>query len=129
MDRERTVIATDGAPAAVGPYSQGIAAGGLLFSAGQIALDPATGALVGGDIQAQTRRVLQNLQAILEAAGASLSNVVKVTVFLTEIDDFRAMNQVYAEFFPQSPPARSVVQVVDLPLGAGVMIEMIASLV
>ena len=129
MDRERTVIATDGAPAAVGPYSQGIAAGGLLFSAGQIALDPAAGSLVGGDIQAQTRRVLQNLRAILEAAGASLSNVVKVTVFLTEIDDFRAMNQVYAEFFPQSPPARSVVQVVDLPLGADVMIEMIASLV
>ena len=129
MDGERTVIATDQAPAAVGPYSQAISAGELVFTAGQIPLDPATGTLVRGDIQAQTHRVLQNLGASLEAAGTALPNVVKVTVFLKEIDDFRAMNQVYAEFFPEKPPARSVVQVVSLPLGADLMIEAIASLV
>jgi 2-iminobutanoate/2-iminopropanoate deaminase len=128
MDGERTVIATDQAPAAVGPYSQAIRAGKLVFTAGQIPLDPATGALVKGDIQAQTRRVLQNLQAILEAAGTALPNVVKATVFLRNIDDFGAMNQVYAQFFPENPPARSVAQVVNLPLGADVMIETIASL-
>jgi 2-iminobutanoate/2-iminopropanoate deaminase len=129
MDGERTVIATDRAPAAVGPYSQAIRAGELVFTAGQIPLDPATGTLVKGDIQAQTRRVLQNLQAILEAAGIGLPNVVKATVFLKNIDDFQAMNQVYAQSFPGNPPARSVVQVVNLPLGADVMIETIASLV
>jgi 2-iminobutanoate/2-iminopropanoate deaminase len=128
MDGERTVIATDQAPAAVGPYSQAIAAGELIFTAGQIPLDPATGTLVKGDIQAQARRVLQNLQAILEAAGTALPNVVKATVFLKNIDDFQAVNQVYAQFFPGNPPARSVVQVVNLPLGADLMIETIASL-
>jgi 2-iminobutanoate/2-iminopropanoate deaminase len=128
MDGERTVIATDQAPAAVGPYSQAIAAGKLIFTAGQIPLDPATGTLVKGDIQAQARRVLQNLQAILEAAGTALPNVVKATVFLKNIDDFQAVNQVYAQFFPGNPPARSVVQVVNLPLGADLMIETIASL-
>jgi 2-iminobutanoate/2-iminopropanoate deaminase len=128
MDGERTVIATDQAPAAVGPYSQGIGVGKLVFTAGQIPLDPATGTLVTGDIQVQTRRVLQNLQAILEAAGTALPNVVKSTVFLKNIDDFQAVNQVYAQFFPGNPPARSVAQVVNLPLGADLMIEMIASL-
>jgi 2-iminobutanoate/2-iminopropanoate deaminase len=100
----------------------------LIFTAGQIPLDPATGTLVKGDIQAQARRVLQNLQAILEAAGTALPNVVKATVFLKNIDDFQAVNQVYAQFFPGNPPARSVVQVVNLPLGADLMIETIASL-
>lgn len=128
MDAERTVIATDGAPGAVGPYSQAIATDRFVFTAGQIPLDPATGTLITGDIQAQTSRVLRNLQAILEAAGTALPHVVKATVFLTNMDDFRAMNQVYAEFFPQDPPARSVVGAVSLPLGAEVMIEMVAVL-
>ncbi len=126
MDWERTVVATDKAPAAVGPYSQAIRAGGLVFTAGQIAMDPATGRLVGGDIQAQTRRVLLNLQAVLEAAGTTLANVVKITVFLKDMGDFAAMNAVYAEFFAERPPARSAVQVAALPLGADIEIEAVA---
>ena len=126
MNWERTVIATDQAPAAVGPYSQGVRAGKFVFTAGQIPMDPATGKLVGGDIQAQTRRVLQNVQAVLEAAGASLSNVVKVTVFLLDMNNFKAMNEVYAEFFTENPPARSAVQAAALPLGVDIEIEAIA---
>lgn len=126
MDWERTVVATDKASAAVGPYSQAIRAGGLVFTAGQIAMDPATGRLVGGDIQAQTRRVLLNLQAVLEAAGTTLANVVKITVFLKDMGDFAAMNAVYAEFFAERPPARSAVQVAALPLGADIEIEAVA---
>lgn len=126
MNWERTVIATDQAPAAVGPYSQGIRAGKFVFTAGQIPMDPATGKLVGGDIQAQTRRVLQNVQAVLEAAGASLANVVKVTVFLLDMGNFKAMNEVYAEFFTENPPARSAVQAAALPLGVDIEIEAIA---
>jgi len=126
MNWERTVIATDQAPAAVGPYSQGIRAGKFVFTAGQIPMDPATGKLVGGDIQAQTRRVLQNVQAVLEAAGASLANVVKVTVFLLDMGNFKAMNEVYAEFFTANPPARSAVQAAALPLGVDIEIEAIA---
>lgn len=126
MDWERTVVATDKAPAAVGPYSQAIRAGGLVFTAGQIAMDLATGRLVGGDIQAQTRRVLLNLQAVLEAAGTTLANVVKITVFLKDMGDFAAMNAVYAEFFAERPPARSAVQVAALPLGADIEIEAVA---
>ena len=124
MNRE--IIATDRAPAAVGPYSQGVRLDGLLFTAGQIPLDPATGQLVEGGIEAQTRQSLANLQAILEAAGSSLADVVKVTVFLIDMTEFKAMNGIYAQFFPDSPPARSAVQVGALPLGARVEIEAIA---
>ena len=124
MNRE--IIATDRAPAAVGPYSQGVRVDGLVFTAGQVPLDPATGQLVEGGIEAQTRQSLANLQAILEAAGSSLADVVKVTVFLIDMTEFKAMNGVYAQFFPDSPPARSAVQVGALPLGARVEIEAVA---
>lgn len=126
MNWERTVVITDQAPAAVGPYSQGVRIGNLVYTAGQIPLDPATGKLVEGGIEAQTRRALQNLQAVLEAAGSSLANVVKTTVFLQDMGDFGAMNGIYAQFFGGSPPARSAVQVAALPLGAQVEIEAIA---
>jgi 2-iminobutanoate/2-iminopropanoate deaminase len=126
MNWERIVVGTDRAPAAVGPYSQAVRIGNLVYTAGQIALDPATGRLVEGGIEAQTRRVLQNLQAVLEAAGTSLANVVKTTVFLQDMGDFGAMNGIYAQFFSVSPPARSAVQVAALPLGAQVEIEAIA---
>jgi len=126
MNWKRTVISTDQAPAAVGPYSQAIRAGKFVFTAGQIPMDPATGKLIQGDIQAQTRQVLTNLKAVLEAAGVSLSNVVKTTVFLQDMGDFGAMNEVYAEFFVQEPPARSAVQAAALPLGVDVEIEAIA---
>lgn len=123
---KRTVIATELAPKAIGPYSQGIRANGFVFCAGQTPIDPATSKLVEGDIAAQTRRVLQNLGAILDAAGTSLSKVVKTTVFLTDMANFKAMNEVYAEFFPEHPPARSTFAVAGLPLGASVEIECIA---
>ncbi|GAB4531916.1 MAG: RidA family protein [Anaerolineae bacterium] len=126
MNRE--IIATDKAPAAVGPYSQAVRVGDFVFTAGQIPLDPATGQMVEGGIEAQTRQVLANLSAILEAAGASLSNVVKTTVFLADMGEFKAMNGVYAGFFPDEPPARSTVQVGALPLGARIEIEAIAFL-
>jgi 2-iminobutanoate/2-iminopropanoate deaminase len=123
----RTVIATELAPKAIGPYSQAIRISDLIFVAGQTPIDPAVGQLVDGDIGVQTRRVLQNITAILEAAGTSLSKAVKTTVFLTDMANFKAMNEVYAEFFPQHPPARSTVAVAGLPLGAQVEIECIAS--
>jgi len=126
IGHHRTVIATDRAPKAVGPYSQGIVVDNVVFTAGQIAIDPAVGKLIEGDVAAQTRQVLLNLSAILAAAGTSLSNVVKTTVFLADMQDFAAMNGVYAEFFPVDPPARSTVQVAALPLGARVEIEAIA---
>ena len=126
MGWERTVISTDQAPSAVGPYSQAIIAGEFVFTAGQIPMDPATGRLVEGDIQEQTRQVLSNVQAVLQAAGTSLDKVVKVTVFLQDMGDFKAMNEVYAEFFIQAPPARSAIQAAALPLGVGVEIEAIA---
>lgn len=119
----REVISTPNAPAAVGPYSQAVRVGNLVFTAGQIAIDPKLGRLIEGDVAAQTRQVLKNLTAVLEAAGSSLTQVVKTTVFLQDIHDFAAMNAVYAEFFPESPPARSTVQVAALPLGALVEIE------
>ncbi|MCD6552513.1 MAG: RidA family protein [Anaerolineae bacterium] len=122
----REVISTSKAPAAVGPYSQAIRVGNLVFTAGQIAIDPAQGRLIEGDVAAQTRQVLTNLSAVLEAAGSALSQVVKTTVFLQDIGDFAAMNAVYAEFFPEKPPARSAVQVAALPLGALVEIEAVA---
>ena len=123
---ERQIVVTDRAPAAVGPYSQAVRVDNSIFTAGQIALDPATSKLIEGDITAQTRQVLQNISAVLEAAGSSLAQVIKTTVYLTDMDDFAAMNQVYAEFFPADPPARTTVQVARLPLGALVEIEAIA---
>lgn len=125
---KREAIATDKAPAAAGAYSQAICTEGLVFTAGQIALDPATGELVGvEDVQAQARRVMDNLREILQASGSRLENVVKATLFLTEIDDFPTVNQVYAAYFEGTePPARSAVQVAGLPRGAKVKIEMIA---
>lgn len=122
----REVIATEKAPAAVGPYSQAIKTNGFVYTAGQIPLDPATGQVVGGDIQAQTMRALQNLQAVLESAGTNLANVVKTTVFLQDMGDFAAMNEIYARFFDQAPPARSAVEVARLPLGVDIEIEAVA---
>jgi 2-iminobutanoate/2-iminopropanoate deaminase len=123
---KRQVISTHHAPAAVGPYSQGVQCGELVYTAGQIPLDPATGRLVEGSIEDQTRQVLNNLRAILVAAGCTMADVVKTTVFIMDMADFKAMNGVYAEFFPTTPPARSTVQVGGLPLGARVEIEAVA---
>lgn len=122
----KEVIKSDAAPLPIGPYSQAIRAGGLLFLAGQISLDPATGQITAGDIKAQTRRVLQNLAAVLEAAGSSVDRVVKTTVFLKDMNDFGAMNEEYASFFKELPPARSTVQVARLPRDVLVEIECIA---
>jgi 2-iminobutanoate/2-iminopropanoate deaminase len=119
-------IQTDEAPAAIGPYSQAIVHGGLVYTAGQIPLDARTGELLDGDIQAQTEKVLQNLQAVLEAAGASLQTVVKTTVFLRDMGEFAAMNEVYARFFGDHAPARSTVQAARLPRDCSVEIEAIA---
>jgi len=124
MNRER--ISTDKAPAAVGPYSQAIQVGHLIFTAGQIALDPTTGQLAHDDIQGQTGQVMKNLQAILETAGTDLKNVVKTTVFLQDMNHFAAMNEVYGRHFGQEPPARSTVEVAKLPLNALVEIEVVA---
>lgn len=126
MSLNRTVIHTDSAPKAIGPYSQAIRAGDLIFAAGQTPIDPATGNLVEGEIETQTRRVLGNIKAVLEAAGSGLDKVVKTTVFMTNLGDFARMNAVYAEYFPANPPARSTVQVAALPKGAAVEIECVA---
>jgi 2-iminobutanoate/2-iminopropanoate deaminase len=120
-------VRTEHAPAAIGPYSQGTIAGDLVFTAGQIALDPATGTVVEGGVQAQTTRVLENLAAVLEAAGSSLAQVVKTTVFLTDMADFPAMNEIYAEAFGDHKPARATVAVSGLPLGVRVEIEAVAT--
>jgi 2-iminobutanoate/2-iminopropanoate deaminase len=120
------VVATDRAPGAIGPYSQGIKVGTLLFTAGQIPLDPATGKLVEGDIVPQTEQVLRNLKAILEAAGTSMSSVVKTTCFLADFDDFARFNEVYARHFGDNRPARSTIQAARLPAGAGVEVECVA---
>jgi 2-iminobutanoate/2-iminopropanoate deaminase len=122
----REVIATEDAPAAVGPYSQAIRAGDFVYTAGQLGIDPARGGLVEGGIEAQTRQALSNLKAVLEAAGSNMERVVKVTVFLQDINDFKAMNGVYAEFFASDPPARAAMQVAALPLQGLVMIEVVA---
>lgn len=123
---KRTVVATELAPRAIGPYSQAIKVGGFVFTAGQVAIDPGAGQLIEGDITAQTSRVLQNLSAILEAAGTSLSKVVKTTVFMADLAQFKAMNETYGEFFPVNPPARSTFAVAGLPLGALIEIECVA---
>src|SRR5512144_2540370 len=114
----RETVTTQGAPAAIGPYSQAIRSGGVLYCSGQIPLDPATGKMVGGGIEAQTERVLRNLEAVLAAGGASLAAVVKTTVYLSDLVDFPAMNAVYGKFFPADPPARATVQAAKLPAGA-----------
>jgi 2-iminobutanoate/2-iminopropanoate deaminase len=122
----RETVKTGKAPAAIGPYSQAVRSGGFLFCSGQIPLDPATGKMVEGGIEAQTERVLRNLDAVLEAGGASLAEVVKTTVYLTDLSEFPAMNAVYGKFFPENPPARATVQVAKLPAGARVEIDAIA---
>ena len=122
----RTIETAD-APKAIGPYSQGVVANGLLFTAGQIALDPATGSVVEGDVGVQTRRVLANLEAILKAAGATWNDVVKTTVYLHDMGDFAKVNQIYAEAFGSARPARSTVQVSALPRGVLVEIDAVAT--
>jgi 2-iminobutanoate/2-iminopropanoate deaminase len=123
------IVRTEGAPAPIGPYNQGvIAEGKVLFTAGQVAIDPRTGQLDQGDVKAQTRQVLENLKAVLDAAGGSFSDVVKTTVFLKSMDDFSAMNEVYGAYFKDSSPARSTVEVARLPRDAKVEIEVIATL-
>jgi 2-iminobutanoate/2-iminopropanoate deaminase len=121
-------IRTDRAPAAIGPYSQAVAANGFLFTAGQIALDPATGEIVEGDVTAQTQRVLTNLEAILGAAGATWADVVKTTVFLQDMADFPRVNEIYARVLGEARPARSTVQVAGLPRGVLVEIDAVAAL-
>ena len=125
---ERTVISVEGAPRpfAGAPYSQAIAAGGLVFTAGQVGIDPATGKLVEGGIQAETHRVFANLRAVLEGAGSGLDQLLKTTVFLADLGDFGAMNEVYAGYVGERPPARSAFQVAALPGGASVEIEAVA---
>jgi 2-iminobutanoate/2-iminopropanoate deaminase len=125
---ERTAIATPLAPAAIGPYSQAIRIGGLLFTSGQIPLDPATGAMVTGNIDAECERVLDNLAAVLTAGGAGFADVVKTTIFLVDMADFAAVNAAYGKRFSGAPPARSTVAVAKLPKDARVEIEMIAAL-
>ncbi len=120
------VVSTEKSPKAIGPYSQAIVAGDLIFTSGQISLDPATQQMVTGDIRAQTERVMENLGAVLAAAGAGFENVVKVTIFLADLADFATVNEIYGKRFPKSPPARSTVQVAALPKGAKVEIELIA---
>jgi 2-iminobutanoate/2-iminopropanoate deaminase len=122
----KEIIATDRGPQAIGPYSQAIRANGFLFVSGQIPLDPATQQPVPGDIQAQTERVLENLKGIVEAAGSSLDRVVRATVFLADMNEFAAMNEVYGRYFRNQPPARSTVQVSRLPRDARVEIDVIA---
>jgi 2-iminobutanoate/2-iminopropanoate deaminase len=124
----REIVATEHGPKAIGPYSQAVKANGFVFTAGQVALDPATGSMVGTEIKAQTERVMENLKGIVEAAGSSLHKVVKTTVFLKDMNDFAAMNEIYARYFPSAPPARSTVEVARLPKDACVEIEVVALL-
>jgi 2-iminobutanoate/2-iminopropanoate deaminase len=123
---EKKIIKTDRAPAAIGPYSVGVLSGNFVFTAGQLGLNPATGELVSGGIQAQTRQTLTNIQNILEAVGSSMNSVVKTTVFLLNMQEFAAMNEIYGEFFQGEPPARTTVQVASLPKNAAIEIEAIA---
>ena len=122
----RDVISTNHAPQAIGPYSQAIRAGGFVFTSGQVAIDPATQQVIAGDVAAQTERVLNNLKAILEASGSRIEKVVRCTVFLKNMSDFAAMNEVYGRYFKQAPPARSTVEVARLPKDVLVEIDAIA---
>ena len=122
----KKIISTSEAPAAIGPYSQAVRSGRFLFCSGQIPLDPNSGQIIPGDIAAQTRRVLDNIAAVLNAEGLTFDNVIKTTIFLTDLADFQAVNEIYGSYFKQAPPARSTVQVSALPKGAKVEIEAIA---
>ena len=122
----KKIISTNEAPAAVGPYSQAVRAGGMVFCAGQIPLDPQSGQIVAGDISAQTRRVMDNITAVLKADGLTFDNIVKTTIFLVDLNDFQTVNEIYGSYFKQAPPARSTIQVSALPKGARVEIEVIA---
>jgi 2-iminobutanoate/2-iminopropanoate deaminase len=126
MQVNKETVSTDKAPKAIGPYEQAIRVGDFIYVSGQIPLDPRTGNLLDGDIKAQTRRVMENLKAIVEAAGSSMDRIVKATVFLKNIGDFAAMNEIYAEYCGTAKPARSTVAVADLPRGALVEIDLIA---
>lgn len=121
----KEVIATDKGPKAIGPYSQAIRANGFIFTAGQVAFDPATGQIVEGDVAVQTARVLENLKAVVEAAGSSLDQAVKATVYLKDMGDFAAMNEVYARYFKKNPPARSTVEAARLPRDVRVEIDLV----
>jgi 2-iminobutanoate/2-iminopropanoate deaminase len=123
----REVVTTDRGPKPIGPYSQAVKANGLIFLSGQVALDPKTGEMMGGDIRQQTERTLENIKGILEAGGTNLHHVVKTTVFLKDLNDFSAMNEVYGRYFAAAPPARSTVQVARLPKDALVEIEVAAT--
>ena len=127
MPTVKDIIATDDAPRAIGPYSQAVRAGNLVFASGQIPIDPATGQFVGGGIAEQTEQVLRNLTAVFKAAGVGMNQVIKTTVFLADMDDFTAMNEVYGRFFGEDPPARATVQAARLPRDARVEIEAIAA--
>ncbi|MCP4366166.1 MAG: RidA family protein [Planctomycetes bacterium] len=122
----REIISTENAPKAIGPYSQGVRAGDFIFLSGQIPIDPATGNIIEGGVRVQTRRVLENLDAVLEAAGSSLDNVVKTTIYLASMGDYAAVNEIYAEFFKGSKPARATVEVSRLPKDVDVEIDAIA---
>lgn len=126
MEPTRTIVSTDKAPGAIGPYSQAVKTDSLVFVSGQLALDPATGNLVNGDIQSETRRAMENLRQILEAAGSSLERIVKTTLFIKDMNDFPLINAVYDEFFKQDPPARACVEVARLPKDAHVEVEAVA---
>ncbi|MET0645094.1 MAG: RidA family protein [Pyrinomonadaceae bacterium] len=123
---ERRIVKTEGAPQAIGPYSQAVVAGGFVYASGQIPIDPSTGQFVEGGVREQTAQVLRNLSKVLEAAGSDLARVVKTTVFLADMNDFAAMNEVYATFFTEEPPARSTVQAARLPRDARVEIDVVA---
>ncbi len=124
----KEIISTSKAPSAIGPYSQAVKVGNLIFISGQIPIDPSSGNMVNGDIKEQTKRVLENIKGILESVGASLANVVKTTVFMIDLSEFSLMNEVYKDYFPEKPPARSTIQVSALPRGAKIEIEAIALL-
>ncbi len=122
----RKVVSTETAPSAIGPYSQAVVAGGMVYCSGQIAIDPATGTLIAGDVEEQTKQVMKNLEAVLKAAGSDFSKVVKTSIFLTDMRDFAKVNAIYALGFPSDPPARATVEVSGLPLGVQVEIDAIA---
>jgi 2-iminobutanoate/2-iminopropanoate deaminase len=126
MSNEKTIITTEYAPSAVGPYSQATTNDEIIFTAGQIAIDPKTGILISGDIEEQTHRIVQNIEQILKEAGVGLDAVMKTTVFMTNLSDFASMNKVYGQYFKDSMPARSTLEVTALPLGAQIEIECIA---